>query len=768
MISTYVLRTALGFFIFFKAVFIFADDRNFVEKLSVIGQRKTLPSNPGSGHIIPQKELNKFGFNDIHRALRKVPSVHVQEEEGFGLRPNIGLRAAHPHRSRKITLMEDGVLIAPAPYAAPAAYYFPQLDRMESIEVFKGTPSTRFGPNSIGGALNLVTKINEQGVQAATTHGSYNFAKYDLSTGFDFIGDLSLDYNRIETTGFKKLKSRDNTGFVRNNFSFRWDRYFQKFNQSLTFKFNWSDENSNETYTGLSRVDFELDSLQRYRATELDKMIWNHRQFFLSHSFDPLEDFHVRSIIYHHELDRSWFKLNGFFDNRVNLRTLLRNPHLSSNNYFYRILKGEENSGILSDNRDVLDLGNNQRQYLSQGVQMTMDYDFNAYGVDHLFYLSYRYHQDSVDRFHESRYYDMNSGRLKFNSSLGQTIKVLNKSEAKALSFSFNYQVLLENLSFNIVTRYEDISYGQTNFLDEKILTPLSHRLSTGNAGLPTITDETGELNRMSAKESSVPFISMKSKDYLLAPGFGLFYEMLPSLGLLVGVNKGFTPKGPGQKAGVQPEEAVNYELGLRYEGFVSFEVISFLSDYKNISGICTQSRGCQLGQLDQVFNGGKARVSGLDFLLSTDLKIRSVSLPIHLTTTFTRAEFKNSFQADFPDWGVGSVFPGDPIPYLPEWRSNLALGLEWKNFSGYLNLNYRDEMADQAVALGEDSVNREFIKKRFLVGLSLRYKVSKNMGIRFRVDNLTNQYYEVSQRPFGLRPGRPRFFLMGVHFAFH
>ena len=141
--------------------FSFADDRNLVETLSVTGQKENLPSRPGSSHILSKKELKKFEFNDIHRVLRKIPSVHIQEEEGFGLRPNIGLRAIHPHRSRKITLMEDGVLIAPAPYAAPAAYYFPQLDRMESIEVFKGVPSTLFGPNSIGGAINFVTKTNE-------------------------------------------------------------------------------------------------------------------------------------------------------------------------------------------------------------------------------------------------------------------------------------------------------------------------------------------------------------------------------------------------------------------------------------------------------------------------------------------------------------------------------------------------------------------------------------------------------------------------------
>ena len=578
--------------------------------------------------------------------------------------------------------------------------------------------------------MNLVTKINGPGVRGGVTRGLYDFAKYDLSTGFEFIGDLSLDYNRIETTGFKKLKNKDNTGFFRNNFSLRWDRYFEKLNQSLTFKFNWSDENSNETYVGLSRNDFNLNPLQRYSATELDKMTWNHRQFFLSHSFDPLVDLHVRSTVYHHRLDRSWFKLNGFFDNKVNFRTVLRNPHISANNYFYRVLKGERNSRVLSDNRDVLDLGNNQRQYLSQGVQVNMDYDFNAYGMDHIFYFGYRYHQDSVNRFHESSYYDMNSGSLKPHSSLEQTTTVLNKSRAEAGSFSFKYQILLENLSFNIVTRYEDITYRQKDFLNKKP--------------------------------------SLKSEDHLFVPGLGLFYQMFPHLGFLVGVNKGFTPKGPGQSNDIQPEEAINYELGLRYKGFVSFEIISFLSDYKNISGTCTGSGGCQLDRLDQVFNGGRAEVFGLDFLLCQDIKIKNFKIPLQWTTTFTQAEFKNSFQTDFPEWGVGSVFPGDPLPYIPKWRSNFSLGLEWKSFFGYLNLNYRDEMADQAVALGLDSVDREYIENRFLLSLSLIYRFSKNLTFRLRADNLTNQSYEVSQKPFGLRPGRPRFFFVGAQFDFH
>jgi outer membrane cobalamin receptor len=109
----------------------------------------------GAETSIDDEQLERREQDDIHKILSVVAGVYVRDEDGYGLRPNIGMRGAAAERSAKITLLEDGVPIAPAPYSAPAAYYFPMVTRMARVEVTKGPASILQGPNTVGGVVDL-------------------------------------------------------------------------------------------------------------------------------------------------------------------------------------------------------------------------------------------------------------------------------------------------------------------------------------------------------------------------------------------------------------------------------------------------------------------------------------------------------------------------------------------------------------------------------------------------------------------------------------
>jgi Fe(3+) dicitrate transport protein len=62
----------------------------------------------GSGTFLSAEDLFDSHVVNVNEALRKVPGVFVRDEEGFGLRPNIGIRGMNPFRSTKVLFLEDG------------------------------------------------------------------------------------------------------------------------------------------------------------------------------------------------------------------------------------------------------------------------------------------------------------------------------------------------------------------------------------------------------------------------------------------------------------------------------------------------------------------------------------------------------------------------------------------------------------------------------------------------------------------------------------
>ena len=160
-------------------------DEVIIRANTILGNKFVARNRTGAAYYLSTEDLAQFNYIDINRALSKIAGINFYEEDGFGLRPNISIRGTSPERSSKIAIMEDGVLISPAPYSASSAYYFPSIARMQAVEVLKGSSQIQYGPYTTGGAINFVsTEIPKSfNGKITTSYGSFNTGQTHLTLG---------------------------------------------------------------------------------------------------------------------------------------------------------------------------------------------------------------------------------------------------------------------------------------------------------------------------------------------------------------------------------------------------------------------------------------------------------------------------------------------------------------------------------------------------------------------------------------------------------
>ena len=681
----------------------------------IVKDKQGTPRVAGSAHELSEEDLEQFEYNDIERVLSaQVPGVTTRGEDGYGLRPNIGIRGANSERSAKVSLMEDGVLLAPAPYAAPAAYYFPMSTRMVGLEVFKGPAAIRYGPNTVGGAVNLLTRpvplTPELRIDLAG--GLRQTAKVHVYGGTSWDkGGFLIEGVHLRTAGFKSLPNGGPTGFDHSEAMAKL-YWMPTPGQRLELKLGYTGETSNETYTGLSAQDYEKDPYARYAATSKGVMDFSRGQAELSWLASP-GAWKVRTVAYGHGLDRYWTKLNGFEDG-PGMYELVQNGGTGGEAALYMaVLRGESDSSAA----ERIEIGTRDRQYLATGLQSTARYIQVGEQLTHSIELGARVHQDQVWRYHTADFFDMRSGAL---VDSGET-RLDQDSFAQARALALHAQ--------------DDVRIGDWHVLP-------GFRLET----ISSFKHDTGE--------SAEPALRITP-----LPGLGVLHETTPWMSLFAGANRGFSPVAPGQPEEVRPETSWNYEGGLRFDqGATRLEVVGFFNDYENLTGQCSVSGSCVGEQIDQQFSAGEVWIWGAElgfghsFLLPGNL-----SIPLEGSYTLTQSRFRSSFASEFPQFG--NVSTGDALPYLPEHQAAGRVGLRGKRFSSALGLIYRSEMLDSAGDFESDLT----VPSLFLVDASLNVQISPSTQLYLSGTNLLNNSAPTAWRPVGLRPSAPRQVMLGI-----
>ena len=701
------------------------------EWMNVVADPRSIERIPGSTAVIDRAEMEKvkLATDDVHQMLRRLPGLNIQEEEGYGLRPNIGMRGTGTDRSSKITLMEDGVLVAPAPYAAPSAYYSPIAGRMESIEVRKGSSQVKYGPMTTGGVLNYVSTSIPSTTRLRTTltGGGHGTKKLTASVGDSYtnFGWLAETF-QFGNDGFKRLDGGGNTGV-------RLEDYMAKFRinttptqaiyQEIEVKLGRTEQTGDETYLGLTDADFSRTSLRRYAASQVDVFESTHRQFQARHLLAH-RSWDLTTVVYRNDFHRSWYKLDSVLGDR--LGSVLNAPEAHADHM--AVLTGTTSAPHALVVRD------NNRGYYGAGVQSVLGMAVSSGVARHQIEVGLRYHQDQEDRFQHDDAYQMRDGRMMLTRAGAPGSQTNRVAGASAVAGFVADTVSFGKWTVAPGVRYETINLDRTTYA----------RTDPSRAGAAAV---------------------LATDVNAVIPGLGASYAARPDVSVFGGVHRGFAPPGPGATEGTEVEHSVNYELGARIQrNALRAEFVGFFNDYGNLLGRDSLSTGGR-GEGD-LFNGGKVRVHGLE--ASTEWNIAEAvglgaALPIRLAYTFTQAEFRNSFQSQFDPWGHVRI--GDELPYVPRHQLHTGIEAAHGDWRARLEATYVGRMRTVAGqgAYGARASTDSYV----VIGLSGEYALMNGAHLFASLQNLTNNVYVVARHPSGVRPGLPRFAQVGLKLDF-
>lgn len=728
-----------------------ADNSPALGAIIVTGSKQKAADFAGSATYLDQQDLDVHGHTDINRVLRQVPGMQLREEDGFGLRPNIAIRGSFDDRSSKVAIYEDGVLQAPAPYAAPAAYYFPSVGRMSAVEVVKGAGAIKYGPNTVAGAVHLVSTPIPDAIDTIGGKARLQYGSRDTLRGHFVVGgwaDLggsqigaSFETLQSRADGFKRLDNGGPTGF-------RAEDYVAKLGwrthdgaavpQAVELRYGRYDQGANETYLGLTLDDFVATPRRRYAGSQLDRIDVKQEFWQISHRID-FGAVALSTIAYRTDTARVWFKLQDVFNADGHARSLtevLQSPTDPANASALSFLRGADSVA------GALRVRVNDREYYANGIQSVLTTDFTTGAIGHALEVSVRYHEDQEDRFQQQDRFTMIDGVMVLDSAGLPGSQSNQVQKAQAWSFFLRDTLTLGDLIVVPGLRYETIDLRRTRFT---IAANTQDRSTRG-----VIRD---------AANNSVD---------VWIPGISFNWRAADDLSVIGGVHRGFSNPAPVSAGNTlsDPERSTNWEAGLRYShAATNLSLVGFFNDYKNFVGTCTLSSGgdCPIG--DQ-FSGGRVHAKGIELTARHDAGAvlgNGWQVPVGVVYTFTDATFRDSL-ASFGPWAA-NVERGDRLPNLPRHALTLNAGIGQEQWSVNATANYQSNSFNRGGT--EEALAFNQVGARWVVDVAAETEIIAGVSLFGSAENLFDNTFNVGNLPAGLRPSLPRTILAGARLAF-
>jgi Fe(3+) dicitrate transport protein len=210
--------------------------------------------------------------NNMRQVLAKVPGIHIWESDPSGIQIGIAARGLSPNRSWEFNVRQNGYDIAADPFGYPEAYYNPQLQAVQRIEIVRGQGALQYGPQ-FGGLVNYILRNGSDINKEIEIESQQTIGSNALFNSYNAIGGKKGKLNY-----YSFFDHRNGNGW-RENSRYATDAGFATVTYTFSPKFSLTAEimRSNmhsQQPGGLTDAQIQENAQQSFRSRNWFDITW--------------------------------------------------------------------------------------------------------------------------------------------------------------------------------------------------------------------------------------------------------------------------------------------------------------------------------------------------------------------------------------------------------------------------------------------------------------------------------------------------------------
>ena len=230
--------------------------------------------------------------NTMRQVIAKVPGIQIWESDGSGIQIGIAARGLSPNRSWEFNVRQNGYDIAADPYGYPEAYYNPQLQAVQRIEIIRGHGSLQYGPQ-FGGMVNYILRNGSEINKPLAFETQQTIGNNGLFNSYNAIGGETKKYQ------FYAFFDHRNADGWRENSRYYNNSGFATFTYKINPKFSLTTElmrynMRSQQPGGHTDSSFEANARKSFRARNWFDITWNTAAVIANYRFNDYQRINIK------------------------------------------------------------------------------------------------------------------------------------------------------------------------------------------------------------------------------------------------------------------------------------------------------------------------------------------------------------------------------------------------------------------------------------------------------------------------------------------